>query len=214
MPERVCSRNRSNGKTVKRQLLIYGDSNTYGYDPSDFFGGPYPDEEVWTYIVAAALGEGWTVMNRGENGRRIPDPASGYEYPKKLLAGLGEEDLFAIMLGANDLLVTTRPEAEVPVRRMDRFLSWLLCRQDLPRILLIAPPYVDTADSPEPLMRRFYEESIRMNEGYRELAAKYDILFADTSSWGVKYAYDHIHLSVEGHRIFAENMIRYLRGIL
>lgn len=195
---------------MKRKFLIYGDSNTYGYDPSDFFGGPYPDEQIWTGILAKRLKEEWIVINRGENGRRIPDPASRYEYPKKLLAGLEKEDLFAVMLGSNDLLITTRPKAEVPVWKMDQFLSLLVSLADHPQYLLIAPPYVDAADSPEPLMRRYYEESILMNEEYGKLAAKYGILFADASAWGVKYSYDHIHLSPEGHRIFAENMIPLL----
>ena len=32
---------------MRRRLLCYGDSNTYGYDPRSYLGGRYPDSIRW-----------------------------------------------------------------------------------------------------------------------------------------------------------------------
>ena len=48
-----------------KTLYIYGDSNTYGYDPSDFWGGRYEEKDVWTSIVHSGLSWEWTVIADG-----------------------------------------------------------------------------------------------------------------------------------------------------
>jgi len=30
-----------------RKLILFGDSNTYGYDPRGFLGGRYPEKVRW-----------------------------------------------------------------------------------------------------------------------------------------------------------------------
>ncbi len=196
---------------MKRKILFYGDSNTYGYDPRGFFGGRYPEKEIWTSLVADSLGEDWTVINEGENGRRVPDEAGGYKLVQVFLRELSKDDVFAVMLGSNDLLITTSPDAQIPIQRMDRFLNWLTDREGLPHVLVLAPQHIGTADHPDPFFRRFYEESVKMNEGFGRLAGQYGFAFADTAKWKAEVAYDEIHFSKAGHRTFAENMIRLIR---
>ena len=58
---------------MERKLLIYGDSNTYGYDPADYYESRYPVEIGWTTILQELLGNGWRVLPEGMNGRTLPD---------------------------------------------------------------------------------------------------------------------------------------------
>ena len=51
----------------KRTIIFFGDSNTYGYDPRDMFGGRYSENRIWTSLAAAALGDRWNVVNEGMN---------------------------------------------------------------------------------------------------------------------------------------------------
>ena len=51
------------------KVICFGNSNTYGYDPRDFFGGRYDEYSRWVDILAAKTG--WTVLNMGQNGREI-----------------------------------------------------------------------------------------------------------------------------------------------
>lgn len=198
---------------VMKKILFYGDSNTYGYDPADFFGGSYPTERIWTSILAERLKGTREVINCGENGRRMPDPESRYIYPASLLSRLTEEDVFAIMLGANDLLIATSPDADLPVRKMEQFLLWFFKQEQCPVLWVMAPPSVGSNESGDPYIRKCYKESLRMNEGYARLAGQYHVLFTDTSKWEIPFAYDEIHFSEQGHALFAERLAEEMERI-
>ena len=46
-------------------VICFGDSNTYGYDPRCYFGGRYDADSRWVDILATETG--WTVYNMGQN---------------------------------------------------------------------------------------------------------------------------------------------------
>ena len=193
-----------------KKIVFFGDSNTYGYDPRGFLDDRYPEEFIWTSIVAAAFPGCLEVVNRGRNGRMIPAGSWDYRYVEQLLSGMKETDIFAVMLGSNDIFMTMNPHAEEPVTRMDRFLSWLTGLSAHPDILVIAPPYPDPEESGDPAFVRFAAESAVMNAGFRRLAAGYGTDFLDASAWGVEAAFDGVHFSEAGHKTFARNIIRWL----
>ena len=68
-------------------IICFGDSNTYGYDPRGYFGGRYEADSRWVDILAAETG--WTVCNMGQNGREIPSSAP--QFPTDI-------DLLIVML--------------------------------------------------------------------------------------------------------------------
>lgn len=215
-----------------RKIICYGDSNTYGYDPRCFLGDRYPEERIWTTLLERMLNEslpapGATVapanagrprievINRGTNGRKIPAGVWGYRYVESILEGLTAEDFLVIMLGSNDILMTDDPEADGPVEKMEALLKWLAERENCPRILLIAPAYPDP-DGLEGGSRaeRYVAASIAMNQGYRKLAERYGIAFSDAASWGIETAFDGVHYTEEGHKVFAGHMAELFREIL
>ena len=55
-----------------RKLILFGDSNTYGYDPRGLMGGRYPEEARWATIVRKALADSYEVIEEGMNGRQLP----------------------------------------------------------------------------------------------------------------------------------------------
>ncbi len=40
---------------MSSKLILYGDSNTYGYDPRGMIGMSYTEEIRWTKIVSRAI---------------------------------------------------------------------------------------------------------------------------------------------------------------
>lgn len=188
-----------------RKIIFYGDSNTYGFDPRDFFRGRFDDDIIWTNIVKAALEGQWEVVSEGMNGRRLPLNEAGMKYIERLLDGLSEDDVFAIMLGTNDILESAVPDANKPLVRMENLLKWIFARALHPRILIIAPPYVGSNGDPE--LKEYHEECIRMNKGFLELAAKYGVEAVDAADWNVPLTFDGVHFSEKGHRVFADNML-------
>ena len=80
-------------------IICFGDSNTYGYDPRGYFGGRYEVDSRWVDILAAETG--WTVYNMGQNGREIPTALPSIP---------SDTDLLILLLGTNDLLQGRGPE--------------------------------------------------------------------------------------------------------
>lgn len=195
----------------KRKILFYGDSNTWGYDPADMYENRYPEENCWTYILQEKLGNAWEVDARGMNGRTLPNLRYEGERIEKMIVSLSGGDIFAVMLGTNDILSSMKPDGDAAVGRMRELISFLIMKKIRPQdILVIAPVPVlgRAADIPE--YRAFYEENIRMNEGFRTVAEDQKTMFADAGAWGIGLTYDQVHFSARGHRTFAEKMYEFL----
>ncbi len=50
-----------------------------------------------------------------------------------------------------------------------------------------------------------------MNQGFKKICRDRSVLFFDAAEWQLPLAYDGIHLSEEGHQVFAK---RYLESFL
>ena len=113
---------------MKRTILCYGDSNTYGYDPQSPLGGRYPPQVRWPDQLAA-LQPDRQIVNLGENGREIPRRPWEVQRLEEALKRSSPVDAVVILLGSNDLLQMSPPQAEVVVERMRALLAWLLVRR-------------------------------------------------------------------------------------
>lgn len=55
-----------------KNVMCFGDSNTYGYDPAGMRDGTavrYAQDVRWCGVAQRDLGEGWHVIEEGLNGR-------------------------------------------------------------------------------------------------------------------------------------------------
>ncbi len=89
-----------------KKVLFYGDSNTYGYDPAGFMGGRYPRSERWTTILQESLADTWEIASDGMPGRALPTTVYEWDYIRSVIRQETPLDVFAVMLGTNDLLVS------------------------------------------------------------------------------------------------------------
>ena len=175
-------------------VICFGDSNTYGYDPRGYFGGRYDGDSRWVDILASETG--WTVSNMGKNGREIPSAAP--VLPE-------DTDLLIIMLGTNDLLQGRSPEqAAVSLKR---FLSGISL--DRSKILVIAPPPM-TLGVWLP-SQQLIDDSHTFARLCQTLAEQLGIRFADAGKWDIPLAYDGVHFTEQGHRAFAAGLLEELK---
>ena len=194
-----------------RTIIFYGDSNTHGFDPRDYFGGRYDENVIWTARLAKAQEGFWKVLNEGMNGRQLPGGGADRKYAEMLIGLLAPADVFCMMLGTNDLLMTLKPDAGKPIEKMENFLKWFCGKEKFPRLFVLAPPYIGTGKEKDRLFQEYHRESIRMNQGFRRLAEQYGVMFADASQWNIDLAYDGVHFSEKGHLQFAEQMDSVLK---
>ena len=175
-------------------IICFGDSNTYGYDPRSYLGDRYDPDSRWVDILATKTG--WTVRNLGENGREIP--TSPPDFP-------ADTDLLIVMLGTNDLLQGRSPEQAVD--SLERFLSGIPL--DRSNILVIAPPPVKRgAWVPG---QQLIDDSHAFARLCQTLAEHLGIRYADAGKWDIPLAYDGVHFTEHGHRAFAAGLLEELK---
>lgn len=175
-------------------IICFGDSNTYGYDPRGYFGGRYDTDSRWVDILAVETG--WNICNMGQNGREIPSAAPAFP---------DDTDLLIVMLGTNDLLQGRSPEQTAG--RLERFLSGV--SMDRSKVLLIAPPPVTLGTwVPSP---QLIDGSRTFAQLCRALAEQMGIRFADAGKWDIPLAYDGVHFTEQGHKAFAAGLLEELK---
>lgn len=206
-----------------KKAFFYGDSNTYGYDPAGFMGGRYPREERWTTILQDNLAQTWEVLADGMPGRSLPSVGYEWDYLRSVLREVTPLDLFAVMLGSNDILGTLRPNAEKTAAKMNDFVSFVTdFTGEATQFLLIAPPRIELREESysasyvrgdKSYAQIYFEQGEKLAEYYEDLAGYRGILFADASKWELDFAYDGVHLSERGHALFAQKMTEVMRTI-
>ena len=175
-------------------VVCFGDSNTYGYDPRSYLGGRYDPNSRWVDILATETG--WTISNMGQNGREIPSMFPNFP---------ADTDLLIVMLGTNDLLQGKSPEQAA--ERLERFLSSLSL--DRGKILVIAPPPVKRgAWVPN---QQLIDDSHAFAQLCQTLAEQLGTRFADAGKWDISLAYDGVHFTEQGHRAFAAGLLEELK---
>ncbi|MBQ9608831.1 MAG: SGNH/GDSL hydrolase family protein [Lachnospiraceae bacterium] len=201
----------------RKNLLCYGDSNTYGYNPANGFR--YPEDVRWTGILQNMLGTEYKVIEEGCNGRTtiFDDPIEGWkngrDYLKPCLNSHKPIDYIIMMLGSNDLKDTFHATAKVIadgagvlVRDIINFSE--VKQGYVPKIILTSPPEIGEEIKKSPFYGRFYEDAIERSREfpkyYKNVAEDYGCIFINAASYVKPSTVDSLHLSPEGHKKLAE----------
>ena len=199
-----------------KKCLFYGDSNTYGVDiTGGHSGARYPEDVRFTGILQESLKDEWEFAVEAKVGRCIPSMEFEVEEFEEILKNAGKIDLLAIMLGTNDYLSYSKPDAKRVADRMRALISRLFRKEDYSsrktKILLIAPPKLDfTGD-------RYYEKFSTLDGGLsralEEVAKEFGLLFADVGSLDLPVGKDGIHLTIEAQKPLTEYLVGVFRGL-
>ena len=208
------------------EILFYGDSNTWGYDPRTALR--YPRHLRWTNICARLLGSGYNCVSAGMNGRTtvFDDPVKG---SRNGLRGIYYElqthkplDLVAVMLGTNDLKYT---DAEGTAEGMERLVKLIVTANE--RYSFSSPVFPDTeGKSPvlliSPILLKAHvgergddvAQSKRLSGLYRQIAERHRLHFLDAALYAEPSDIDGIHLGADGHGKLGEAIAENIKAIL
>ena len=209
-----------------KNILCYGDSNTYGFVPGN--ATRYPEDIRWPSVMAGLLGEGYTVVEEGCNGRTTSrdDPyeawKNGLTSLKPCLNSHKPIDILIIMLGSNDLKRSFHASAEDIAREAGRVAAtarlFLMEKQNYaPEIILVAPPKIGPAILDIPHSIGFDPDSITRSEQfaeeYRKVAEAGGFRFFDAGSVAEPSPKDGLHLEPESHLALAQAMAREIQAL-
>ena len=203
-----------------KTVLCLGDSNTYGYNPRT--GGRYSPAVRWTCRLQQLLGSGYTVIGEGCNGRTalyVSDYEpwkTGRPYLLPCLNTHKPVDLVIIMLGTNDLKADFHPDAAEITVELRGYITDIRRFSEnkqlpVPRILLIAPPPLgENILTSSPFAPEFDGHSRKVSAElgplYQALASEEGVHFLDMGKYVSFSEEDSLHMTEEGHRIFAETV--------
>ena len=89
---------------------------------------------------------------------------------------------------------------------MEAFFSGLNFAKN--RILLIAPPPMQRGEwVPH---QSLIDASLRLAQSYQALSKRLGIRFADAGGWNISLAFDGVHFTEAGHKVFAEGLYQSL----
>lgn len=190
-------------------IFIYGDSNTFGYDPRDWRTGRFPQEKIWTSVMGSLLPEAEISVD-GMNGRELPQGSWDYGYIEAVIRKRKPIDMVIMMLGTNDVMNDPGITEEELLERVTTSIDFLrrtaeACGGTDVKTLIMAPPPIDIPELPFecPIIERFPKL-------YAEAADKTGSLFFDAYSLKPGLLYDGAHLSEDGHRKLGEAMAAFL----
>lgn len=207
-------------------ILCYGDSNTYGYDPHT--GGRYDESIRWPSRLQSYLGDEYKIIEAGLNGRTTAydDPnMPGVNAMKTVEDDLKEYDqldMIAIMLGTNDLKEFIGAEvneiAEGVEKLMLKMKSIMNAKQGKdPIFLIMCPPEIGSAIRLSHFYGEYIETAIAKSRMfpsfYRQMAVKNGCMFFDSSEWVKASEADAVHLNVADHVLIAEKVYDIISGI-
>lgn len=204
-----------------RQILCFGDSNTYGLIPGT--ANRYSWGTRWTSILDEKLQfYGYRVAEEGLCGRTTMfadayrPGRSGIDMLPAILETHRPLELVVLMLGTNDCKTAYETTPEKIGVGIERLLDQIRReREDLP-VLLISPIHLG-ADV-EKYDREFDRRSVEVSKGlkrvYEQIAKRRGIAFLAASDVSLPGEKDQEHMTREGHAALAEAVFEKVREIL
>ena len=218
----------------EKTIMVFGDSITWGWVPKDPIVPTvrHAEEDRWPEIMAAALGDGFTVVTEGLSGRttNIEDPdapglLNGADYLGSAVMSHEPLDLVIIMLGTNDTKThLARSPLEiglgmgelVNIVQEDAGPQWY--SYEAPAVLVVSPPPL--GDEIDPGAAEQFQDG---NAKIAQLPAIYAAIveaagehFFDAASVVQKsdVGPDGIHLVVSGNQVLGAAVAEEVRAIL
>ena len=202
-----------------RQILCFGDSNTYGLVPCQ--SARYPWHIRWTGRVQERLQRyGYRVIEEGLCGRTtVFDDENrqgrrGSELLPVLLESHTPVDTVVLMLGTNDCKTAYHTDAEKIGQGIEVLLNQI--RNQIPhaKILLISPIFLGEDVWKQEYDPEFSPESVKVSKQlgdvYERVAKKYNISFLRASDYAWPSEADREHFTEAGHKALADAVTRKL----
>lgn len=207
----------------RKNILCYGDSNTYGADPAN--PGRFGPEVRWTGVLARELGSGYHVIEEGLNGRttrwddQIEPGRNGLTTLQPIIESHNPIDLMTIMLGTNDLKARFGLNASDIAQSAGGLgqIAQRLARNAAgqpSRILLMAPPPTAKIGDYDLMFAGAHEKSRQFAEYYARSARWHGLDFLDAGSVIRSSDADGIHFDPDQHELFGKAVAAKIRALI
>jgi lysophospholipase L1-like esterase len=201
-----------------KDILCYGDSNTWGYAPGT--GERFSWERRWPGILQQSLGETFHIIEAGLNGRTTvfddPDKAgcNGLTTLGPVLESCPLLAMVILMLGTNDLKYHLDVSAFDTAQGIERLVDLIeadsaRAMRKTPQILIVSPPGIDAGSLKSgPLFKGALDKLREFPRLFAEVADNKGCHFLDAAQFVNPSRVDGVHLDERGHIRLAQVIAR------
>jgi len=207
-----------------REILCFGDSNTWGYSPKS--GRRFPRDARWTGVLQSRLGSGYHVIEEGQCGRTTAwdDPVeggtrNGRAYLAPCLESHAPLDLVILMLGTNDtkkrFSLTAFDIGQCAAGLVDLIQSSTSGHQgSAPKLILVAPPPLSAMTAFADMFEDGAEKSKKLGGIYRDIASGRGCAFLDAGEIVSTSPLDGVHFEKAEHEKLGQALARMVKELL
>lgn len=206
-------------RNVVNNILVYGDSNTWGLIPGS--SERYPQEIRWTGILQGKERcNNIRILEEGLCGRttvfedRLRPGRKGTDALPPLLEKYAPVDAAIIMLGTNDCKTAFKASASMIGNGICQCLNILIAQIPPDRILLVSPIFLGKDVWMPEKDPEFDKDSVlicrQLKSEYKHIAGQYGTAFLAASDFAVASDIDDEHLSPLGHMSLANSIYEKL----
>lgn len=205
-----------------KQILCFGDSNTYGLIPGT--KERYPWEVRWTGILGEKVKEkGFRVIEEGLCGRttvfedELRDNRRGVAALPMLLETHQPLEKVILMLGTNDCKTIYQASAEIIGKGIEKLIHQIQAVDKNMKILLVSPILLAEGVGEAGFDPEFGQESVetsrRLKGVYQKIAERNGCEFLAASDYAKASEVDREHLDESGHSLLAEAIFSKISNV-
>lgn len=198
-----------------KNILCFGDSNTWGYEPG--VCERYPIDVRWTGVMQKALGSEYRVLEDGQNARTTvyDDMWSMWRNGKEALpiSLIAQKplDLLIISLGTNDLKFTDAAGSARGIDSLITLTNMVQARKESSKvfpngvkILVVSPillhPGIDGESQRFSSVYGKYGESCKFAEAFKRICDAQGVEFFDAAPIAPVSDIDFVHMPPSSHK--------------
>jgi lysophospholipase L1-like esterase len=200
------------------KILCYGDSNTWGFSPLN--GSRFDEDVRWPGVLRRCLGESFTVIEDGLNGRTLcafgmeGDPLNGLEHLITLLRAHRSPDLLILYLGINDLFVDPHISVAAMSEDLEEVIDNIRETQASLPVLVLAPLPVNVGREYHAYYHEQIEKSFDLIAAFENVCEQRGCHFLDPSQVISASRHDGVHIEAEEHIKLGLHLCVIVRDLL
>ncbi|MCQ2541481.1 MAG: GDSL-type esterase/lipase family protein [Lachnospiraceae bacterium] len=206
-----------------KNILCFGDSNTWGYNPVNKL--QFPEGIRWTSLLQSKLEKkSINILEEGLCGRTtIYEDASrpdrkGIDSLPGIFNKYDQIDSVILMLGTNDCKAYNHSSPESIALGIDRCLELITRYVPADKVILVSPIVLGEDVWKDEFDPEFDVNSVRVSKGlrnaYAKVARKRGVHFIAASDYVQPSEEDQEHMNVKGHRVLASVLNNYINDNL
>ena len=202
-----------------KNILCYGDSNTFGFNSKD--GSRYDEYTRWTALLQKNFGADYKVINEGMPNRTgfVDNPDGVLFFSQKhfpeTLSKIDDLDILILAIGTNDLMFKYNITFDTVEKGLNNLIK--MAKEKVKNIIVI-PPTILTDNILNSFFGSMFDEtsikkSKEVGKIFEQIADKNHCSYFDINKFVTPSSFDGLHYDEMSHKLIADKLTELIKEI-